>query len=329
MREIIISKSEDGEKLKKLCFKYFDKAPQSFTFKMLRKKNIKVNDKKAEPDAVLHAGDSVKFFLSDETIALFHTERAETPRPEKSVRKFRLNDSNIIYENDDYIIINKPAGVLSQKSDASDYSVNEAVIDYMIEAGDITEESLNVFRPSVCNRLDRNTSGIITAGKTLKGLRYLNDRLGSKDDSRVKKIYLTITHGHFNKDGIHELYYSKDEASNKALVTKTKESKSAVRIVTGFKLLSYNKARDLSLVECVLYTGKSHQIRVSLESLGFPVVGDIKYGDRLKDRNLKPRPKRQLLHAHKLILDDEQFTADIPEDFNGYMEFKGTQGLDL
>ena len=104
----------------------------------------------------------------------------------------------------------------------------------------------------------------------------------------------------------------------------------AVKIKTGFRCISSNISRDLSLVECTLYTGKSHQIRVTLEYLGFPVVGDIKYGNRLQDRRLSPRPKRQMLHAYMLRLSEtEQFTAYVPEDMNGYMEFKGTQGLNL
>ncbi len=301
MREIIISKAEDGEKLKKLCFKYFDKAPQSFTYKMLRKKNITLNGRKADPDAVLSTGDSIKLFLSDETIELFHTEVSTTGNHIDKKSLFRLNDGNIIYECDDYIIINKPAGILSQKSSQDDYSVNDAVIDYMISCGEITDSSLNTFRPSVCNRLDRNTSGIITAGKTLKGLRYLSE-------SRLSKL---------------------PESENKAVVSDT-PSTGSVKIITGLKQLKYNKDRNISLVECTLYTGKSHQIRVTLQYLGFPVVGDVKYGNRQLDRRLSPRPKRQLLHAYKLILgDNREYTADIPEDMNGYMEFPRSQRFNL
>lgn len=329
MREIIISKAEDGEKLKKLCFKYFDKAPQSFTYKMLRKKNITLNGRKADPDAVLSTGDSIKLFLSDETIELFHTEVSTIGNHIDKKFLFRLNDGNIIYECDDYIIINKPAGILSQKSSQDDYSVNDAVIDYMISCGEITDRSLNTFRPSVCNRLDRNTSGIITAGKTLKGLRYLSESLGSKSSSDTEKKYLTIVHGDFNKNGIAELYYKKDESENKAVVSDT-PSTGSVKIITGLKQLKYNKDRNISLVECTLYTGKSHQIRVTLQYLGFPVVGDVKYGNKQLDRRLSPRPKRQLLHAYKLILgDNREYTADIPEDMNGYMEFKGSQRFNL
>lgn len=334
MREIIISKAEDGEKLKKLCFKYFDKAPQSFTYKMLRKKNITLNGKKADPEAILRNGDNVKLFLSEETISLFHTERRgngldASDSTVKSKNIFTLNEKNIIYECDDFIIISKPAGILSQKSSPQDYSVNEAVIDHMISSGEITPDSLNIFRPSVCNRLDRNTSGIITAGKTLKGLRYLNDLLSIKNASGVEKKYLTITHGEFDRDGIHDLYYIKDEKENKAVVS-DKRSAGASLIKTGFRKIDFNKTSNISLVECTLYTGKSHQIRVTLQYLGFPVVGDVKYGDRIKDRSLKPRPKRQLLHAYQLKLsDNELFTADIPEDMNGYMEFPRSQRFNL
>ena len=362
MIEITISTLDEGQKLKKLCFKYFDKAPQSFTYKMLRKKNIVLNNKKASGDEILTAGDSVRFYLSDETISMFHTSQnghssgnSKNKAGKKSV--FRLTSANIIYECDDYIIINKPAGVLSQKAVPEDYSVNEAVIDYMLDKNMITEEQLEAFRPSVCNRLDRNTSGIITAGKTLKGLQFLSDKLKEKGkESTVVKSYLAIVHGRFDKDGIITLCFSKSEKDNivrvsevqsdiKKISIKTNNQsklnceyirddashnnsynelseKSSDIIQTGFKFIDYNKTQNLSLVEAVLYTGKSHQIRASLEYLGFPIVGDRKYGNSQLDRELKPRPKRQLLHAAMLQLsENEIFKADIPADFAEYTPY--------
>ena len=319
MYELKITKLDEGQKLKKLCFKYLDKAPQSFTYKMLRKKNIVLNDKKAQGDEILSAGDVVKFYLSDETLKLFYSSY-EKNDDELKHHSFRLTEDNIIFENEDYIIINKPAGVLSQKAAQDDYSVNEAVIDYMLEKAMITTEQLDKFRPSVCNRLDRNTSGIITAGKTQKGLRYLSEKLREKNDKNIVKAYLTVVHGHFNKDGIITLGFTKSEKDNTVNVDESGNGTDIVK--TGFRFLKYNKDLNLSLVEAILYTGKSHQIRASLQHLGFPIAGDRKYGNSDLDRRLKPRPKRQLLHAGMLKLSDtEAFTAHFPKDFEDYFSY--------
>ena len=329
MREIKAGKNEDGMKLKKLCFKYFDNAPQSFTYKMLRKKNITLNGKKADGEEVLKSGDIIKLFLADETIDKFHKKGAESDTESKEssarpqTRSFKL-DGSIIFEDNDILIINKPAGILSQRADKTDYSVNEAVIDYLLEKKAVTRESLELFRPSVCNRLDRNTSGLISAGKTLKGSRYLSglfrDRTGN-----IKKIYLVLVHGKAELSNIFTLYLSKDEKENMVSINKHPEEGSD-KIVTEFHTKRYLQDSDVTLLSCVLHTGKSHQIRAVLKYLGYPVVGDMKYGDNMKDRNLKPRPKRQLLHAYKLKLlkpdgsTEKEFTAGIPKDMMTYLE---------
>ena len=128
----------------------------------MRKKNIVLNDKKATGNEVLKAGDSVKFYMKDETIANFRFSSGE----KNNHPNIKLD---VIYENQDMILVNKPVGILSQKSDNKDYSINEAIIDHLLEKGDIDDKSLTTFKPSVCNRLDRNTSGIILASKTAKG----------------------------------------------------------------------------------------------------------------------------------------------------------------
>ena len=336
MIEIKITKQDEGRKLKKLCFKYFDKAPQSFTYKMLRKKNIVLNDKRATGEETLCTGDSVKFYVSDETLEKLHTSM--TPLDKKADHSGNKKDGHlemqsfrkmIIGETEDYLILNKPAGVLSQKAEKDDYSINEAVIDYLIQEGKVTPESLQTFRPSVCNRLDRNTSGIIMAGKTLKGLQYLSEKVSGAE--KADKTYLAIVHGRFDRNGIAELKYIKDREQNivsvsgldKDLPDDGAPSRGAVHdiIKTGFRFISYNSQWDISLVEAVLYTGKSHQIRASLKYLGFPICGDVKYGSKEKDRLLKPRPKRQLLHAYRLTLSDsETFTAELPADMKKYFE---------
>ena len=315
MIEIKITGQNEKRKLKKLCFRYFDKAPQSFTYKMLRKKNILLNDKKATGEEILCAGDTVKIYVSDDTISKLHSSGGAPVRSDNAVIPIK---EMIIEETKDYLILNKPAGILSQKAEASDYSINEAIIDFLLRKGSVSAESLETFRPSICNRLDRNTSGIITAGITLTGLKYLSEKISGRD---VIKTYLAIVHGRFDKNGIIELRYKKDREKNIVTVSEIDSKLSQDIIKTGFRFIRYNSQFDISLVEAVLYTGKSHQIRASLKYLGFPICGDIKYGDKDRDRNLKPRPKRQLLHSYKLMISEtETFTAELPEDMSRYFD---------
>ena len=171
MKELCIGSNEAGQRLDKFLGKYMDQAPKSFLYKMLRKKNITLNGKKALGNEILSAGDTVKLFLSDETVSKFSRSRTqETYKPKSRGQGTKLD---ILYEDEHTIFINKPAGMLSQKAAPGDVSLVEHLIAYLLESGQITEEELRTFRPSVCNRLDRNTSGIVAAGKTLAALQEL------------------------------------------------------------------------------------------------------------------------------------------------------------
>ncbi len=147
MKAIRITENEAGQRLDKLLEKYLNLAGKGFIYKMIRKKNITLNGRKCTGAERLAAGDEVKLFLSDETIEKFsHTQV-------QKVKKTRLN---IIYEDEHVLLINKPAGMLSQKAKEGDESLVEYVTDYLLEKGDLKQEDLKTFRPSVCNRLDRN-----------------------------------------------------------------------------------------------------------------------------------------------------------------------------
>ena len=157
MKEIIISQNEAGQRLDKFLKKYLAKAPGSFLYKMLRKKNIVLNGKKATGNEKLGVGDSVKLFLADDTIGKF---AGLVPIKEEYQVSVNLD---IIHEDANVLFINKPAGMLSQKAAKDDVSMVEHVIAYLLAEGSITQEELRTFRPSICNRLDRNTSGLIVA----------------------------------------------------------------------------------------------------------------------------------------------------------------------
>ena len=194
MQKITVSSNEAGQRLDKLLGKYLSNAPMSFVYKMLRKKNIKLNGKKAQGNEKLTKGDLVEVFLSDDTWQKFAgAPGAEKQLPADLARAMKSSIRlSVIYEDPDILILNKPSCMLSQKAAPSDLSLNEYMIAYLLKKGDLKLAELATFRPSVCNRLDRNTSGLVTAGKSLAGLQQLSEILRERT---VKKYYLTIVDG--------------------------------------------------------------------------------------------------------------------------------------
>ena len=299
MKEYLIGPSDEGIRLDKQLSKILDNAGNGFIYKMLRKKNITVNDKKATGNEHLKAGDMIRIYLSDETFEKFSSAgkavRIAGVPDESSI--IRINDI-IIHEDNDILILNKPAGILSQKADASDFSINELCLSYLMKKGEITDESLKLFKPSVCNRLDRNTSGIIVFAKTYKAAALFASAL---KDRTIHKYYLCLVRGRIDKEDKSNAFLIKDEKSNTVKVT-DEESKGASLISTAFRPLARND--EYTLLEVDLITGKSHQIRAQMAYLDHPLLGDYKYGDRHLNDMLKSRFKvsSQALHAYKLVI---------------------------
>ena len=178
MKEIIVRENEAGQRLDKLLARYLNQASKSFFYKMMRKKNITLNGKKASGNEITAKGDCIRIFVSDETYEKFSVkERAQTTALRKAEA---LSPEQIIYEDSDILIFNKPAGLLSQKSRPEDVSANERFLAYLLQKGELTETEMQTFRPSVCNRLDRNTSGLLLAGKSLAGLQAMSEALRSR-----------------------------------------------------------------------------------------------------------------------------------------------------
>ena len=172
MRLLTVGTNEAGQRLDKLLAKYLNQAGKGFLYKMLRKKNITLNGKKCDGSERLKEGDEIRLFLADETIEKFSGSREPlSPTASKQPAGPPLS---IVYEDDHILLLNKPVGILSQKAKETDISMVEMVISYLLDSGQLREEELKTFRPSVCNRLDRNTSGLIAAGKTLAGLQMLS-----------------------------------------------------------------------------------------------------------------------------------------------------------
>jgi 23S rRNA pseudouridine955/2504/2580 synthase len=325
MREIVISKNEEGQRLNKFLLKYLNQATSSFVYKMLRKKNIVLNDKKAKGDEILALNDSVKLYLAEETIDKFrnfngrdlHNNLHNSMRVNtynKSPESAAVEDCGsirILYENEHMLAIHKPAGILSQKANIRDYSVNDFVLDYCREKG-VTDGS--TFKPSIANRLDRNTSGIILAGISLKGSQKLARAFKER---QLEKFYYTIVKG-VMRESIHATgYIHKDYPENKSKVIdkKSYDRLSAVKkknfsfIDTEFYPRAVSEDSGYTLLKVKLNTGKSHQIRAQLNALGFYVLGDNKYGELSENQYLRKKYglKYHLLHSGELIMDEEVF----------------------
>ncbi len=322
MKEIRIGKNQCGQRLDKFLQKYLTEAPKSFLYKMLRKKNIKRNGRRAEGSEILREGDVLTLFLSDATLEKFSGGRGragavKSQRVEGDVVPRREAATlDILYENEHIALINKPAGMLSQKASAGDVSLVEHFLEY-------TGGGEMGFSPGICNRLDRNTSGIVIGGKTLSGLQCMSELLRER---KIEKYYLAVVQGVMAKKGIRQAWLKKDKKTNKVEILE-QDTPEASYIKTGYEPLAADGT--CTLVRIRLYTGKTHQIRSHLASLGHPILGDRKYGGRIAGSHIK----RQLLHAYELRfpllegdfsdLSERIFRAELPEDF--YQEIRVKQ----
>lgn len=315
MQELTITDLESGQRLNKYMMKYLNQAPSSFIYKMLRKKNITRNGKKASGDEILECGDVIKVFLADETI-----EKLRVVGSAQASRQKPGITLQILYQDPDILAVHKPVGVLSQKAKKDDYSINEAIVDYCLSMRILSEKQLETFHPSISNRLDRNTSGIILAGISLKGSQMLARILKGHT---CEKYYYTIVAGEM-KQRIHEkAYIVKDTKKNQSKIQNL-ESPGASMIETAFTPLCTKNG--FTLLQVQLFTGKSHQIRAHLQSLGYPMAGDTKYGNPAVNRKLRERYhlNHQLLHAGRLVLPDiPEITDPLPAEFQNVADGLG------
>ncbi len=312
MKSMIIREQEAGQRLDRLLGKYLNRAGKGFIYKMIRKKNITLNGKRCDGSEKLAPGDEIRLFLSDETIEKFS---------EISVQPVKKTGLDIIYEDEQILLVNKPSGMLSQKAKDSDESLVEYIIDYLLTSGSLRREDLRTFRPSVTNRLDRNTSGLVAAGKTTAGLQMLSAVFR---DRSLHKYYLCAVSGHVKEGRRIDGYLQKNEKTNQVRILECKREGS-VPIQTEYEPLA--ESGGYTLLKVKLLTGRSHQIRAHLASVGFPVVGDGKYGNADVNRMAKREYgiDSQMLHSWKMTfpeleepfssLSGRTFTADPPVEF--------------
>lgn len=292
MKSFIVKKNEEGQSSLKYIQRTLANAPNSFIFKMLRKKNIVLNGKKIEGNEKVKEGDEIKFFLSDETFSSFSnkdTVRISTAEYLDAYARFK--SPSVIFEDDHVLIVNKPVNMLSQKAAKDDLSANEWLIGYLLNEKKLTKESLLSFTPSVCNRLDRNTGGLLLFGKTLFGVNTLNELLRNRT---LDKYYLTAVKGKVNKEMKISGYLLKDEKNNKVSISKDKSSDEASYIETAYNPVEYISDIDVTILKVLLITGKPHQIRAHLSYIGHPIIGDMKYGNA--DTNEEFKKKCKITH---------------------------------
>ncbi len=314
MKEIKITVKEENQRLDKYLMKYFNKAPKSFIYKMLRKKRIKYNNKKAEGSEMLKDGDSLQLYLAEETMSGFMEEKTVNV----AERHF-----GIVYEDENVIFVSKPAGVLTHPEKESDKNtLIDQILYYLYEKGEYTPSASSVFTPAVCNRLDRNTSGIIVAGKNLMAVQELNKAI---QERKVDKMYIALVKGKVSDKGELTGYIKKDNGNNISSVS-DKELKGSKKIVTKYKVI--NSSEKYDLLEIKLITGKSHQIRAQFSAMGNPLVGDRKYGSEVVNKyfRLNYSLNNQFLHAYKLVinikdgglsyLSKKEFVSPLPEPLN-------------
>lgn len=323
MRKLTIPPEEAGQRLDKFLIKYFNKAPQSFVYKMLRKKNIKRNGKRADGSMLLAAGDLLELFLAEDTFALFREEKPQAAHAKAAREPLQTGRGvpplsaccRLIYEDSMLIIADKKAGVLSQKSQSSDISLNEVLLAYVqaeaVQASDTACPSL--YTPSVCNRLDRNTTGLITFAKTYAAARCLSELFRGRT---LRKDYLAAVKGELKCGGHVEAWLVKDAKTNRVRISALPQP-DAAHIETAYEPLLQKDG--MSLLRVRLLTGKTHQIRAHLAALGHPILGDTKYGDAELNRVLREKYgiRTQLLHAFEL-----QF-PEFPEQFGAHASALG------
>ncbi len=334
-----ITNREAGQRLDRYLCKLLPMAGTGFLHKMLRKKNITLNGKKAEGHEKLTAGDQIALYFAQETLHKFMghqpLEAAETSAASKiSVTGEYLAaykaypGIKIIYENTHILLADKPVGILTQKAAPSDRSLNEWLIGYLLTQGEITEAELAACRPSVCNRLDRNTSGIVLCAKSVQGAQLFSSLLQNRT---LHKYYQLYVKGTLQDSQLIEGYLTKDSRHNRVSIqphfrandsSLTKES----YIRTHYRPLKAET--DKTLVEVELLTGKPHQIRAHLAGIGHPLLGDYKYGDKNWNDYYKKtcQIRSQLLHACRVTFpelgppfDDisgRTFQSGLPETFD-------------
>lgn len=266
MKEITVGKNDAGQRLDRFISKAVPLLPDNLMQKYIRIKRIKCNGKAAKRDFRLSSGDIISLYINDEFF--------EKPNENNVWLKVGNPKLSIVYEDDNILLVDKRPGVLCHSAGAWDYNTLIANIQaYLAHKGDWIPNRENSFTPALCNRIDRNTGGIVIAAKNAESLRVLNEKIRARE---IEKYYLCAVLGKPKPDyGILENELFKDAVRNQVYV-KARPEPGSRHAVTEYQLLQSHNG--VSLVECRLLTGRTHQIRVQMAYAGWPLLGDGKYG---------------------------------------------------
>ena len=286
MRELIIKKNDAGQRLDKFITKTID-IPQSLLYKSIRLKKIKLNRKRTEANVILKEGDTVQCFLAD---SFFEKNSDESSHLFKITPKL-----DIVYEDENIMLLNKRPGVsVHEDEHSAQNTLITHVLAYLAQKGEYDPSQEQSFTPALCNRIDRNTGGIVIAAKSAEALRIMNEKIKERE---IDKFYLAAVHG-IPKKSSDTLtgYLLKDEKTNTVKVYAQNPPRGAKNIITKYKVIA--KSNDTALLEVELLTGRTHQIRAHMSFIGHPLVGDGKYGINKNDR--ADGYKYQALYSYKL-----------------------------
>ena len=292
MKELTIGRNDAGQRLDRFLAKAVPLMPASLAQKYIRIKRIKLNGKRAERDSRLNEGDVLQLYINDEFF--------DKPSQDNAYLTVATPKLSIVYEDEHVLLVDKRPGIAVHPHDGAEYgrTLIDHILSYLYQKKDWLPRAENAFTPALCNRIDCNTGGIVIAAKTAEALRVLNQKI---KDREMDKRYFAIVEGTPKpREGSLKGYLFKDAKKNRVFVTDTPQP-GAKTCQTNYKVLA--SGNGLSLVECQLITGRTHQIRAQFAHAGHPLLGDGKYGklDKRFDRNI------QALYSYKLTF---TFTTD-------------------
>ena len=292
MREYYITKNDSGQRLNKFLEKAVPLLSGGMMHKYLRLKRIKVNGKRTEAAYRLCEGDAVQLYLNDEYF--------DAPHEEEAFRRITQPQIRIVYEDENILLADKAPGMVVHADENGDNNTLIAHIQaYLFQSGAWNPGDAASFAPALCNRIDRNTGGIVICAKTAEALRILNERIKGRE---LEKRYLCVVHGKPKPaEGLIENFLRRDEKRKQVTLHKTRVP-GAKTAKTRYRTLA--SSGKLSLVECELLTGRTHQIRAHMASIGCPLLGDGKYGTN--ELNRPYRENGQLLYAYSLTFHFEE-----------------------
>ena len=292
MKELVINRNDAGQRLDKYLTKALPSLPPALLHKYIRLKRIKLGGKRVERDTRLNTGDVLQLYINDEFF--------DKPREDNAYLTVANPKLTIVYEDDNILLVDKRPGLAVHPHEGAEYgrTLIDHIQSYLYQKKEWRPREENAFTPALCNRIDRNTGGIVIAAKTAEALRVMNQKI---KDREMDKRYLAIVEGTPKpRDGSLKGYLFKDAKKNRVFVSDTPQP-GAKTCQTNYKTVA--SKNGLSLVECELITGRTHQIRAQFAHAGHPLLGDGKYGklDKKYDRNY------QALYSYKLTF---TFTTD-------------------